>query len=540
MAPRRDHSRGGEEEEVQLLDGEGSQGGGGGGEEERGIGIWMETNNNNNMTSDKRPIIRIFFLSMIIFGLEVSYSIETAYVTGIFLQLGFSHTGTGFVWLISPLMGLFLQPVLGWYSDQCRSRYGRRRPFITALTLGSIVGFILLPNAKGIGSLLCGQHNSGAGDDSWSHRVSVGLAVFAVVLLDFCNDSCQAHCRSYLLDVVPLAQQEAGNSIFSVMAGSGSFFGFVMGSIHWKRMFEPLWDADQERVTFTCAALMLAVCLGITICSIKEKPNTDICSSEPASTMGILKSLASSSQYLKWVLISQFLGMTSYLSFLLFYTDFVAEAVFGGSPDAADEHKHELYKDGLRFGSFGLACGALSSVVYGAGIPLLMHHIGMKATYFMGYALFCILSILTALFPNTYLALGYSCAGGVLFATIYSIPFCVVASHELHSSSGQLSSREKGRPTETSPMLQNSSEDFLGTDPERIGSTPRVTSGSNEENRIGLHVGLMNMMQFLGQLFMSLTIGLCISKYESTSAIGIYSFFFSLLGSLTCLFVKAK
>lgn len=47
-------------------------------------------------------------------------------------------------WLISPILGFFLQPIVGMWSDTCRSRWGRRRPFILAFAIGMETQFLFL------------------------------------------------------------------------------------------------------------------------------------------------------------------------------------------------------------------------------------------------------------------------------------------------------------------------------------------------------------------------------------------------------------
>ena len=43
------------------------------------------------------------------------------------------------VWLVSPILAFFLQPIFGLWSDTCQCRWGRRRPFILALAIGKII-----------------------------------------------------------------------------------------------------------------------------------------------------------------------------------------------------------------------------------------------------------------------------------------------------------------------------------------------------------------------------------------------------------------
>ena len=83
----------------------------------------------------RRSFLELLFNGCILFGLEFSYAMETAYVTPVLLQMGLPDQLYGMVWFISPILGFLLQPLLGAWSDRCTSRFGRRRPFILVLAV---------------------------------------------------------------------------------------------------------------------------------------------------------------------------------------------------------------------------------------------------------------------------------------------------------------------------------------------------------------------------------------------------------------------
>ena len=63
------------------------------------------------------------------------------------------------IWCLSPLLGFFLVPLLGSLSDRCKFRLGRRRPFIIILSVGIIIGLLLVPNGKHIGVLFGDEYS---------------------------------------------------------------------------------------------------------------------------------------------------------------------------------------------------------------------------------------------------------------------------------------------------------------------------------------------------------------------------------------------
>jgi solute carrier family 45 protein 1/2/4 len=79
-------------------------------------------------------------VSAAVMGIEFAYSAETAFVSPTLLGIGIQHRNMTLIWCLSPMIGFFLTPLLGSFSDRCKSRLGRRRPLIILLSIGIILG----------------------------------------------------------------------------------------------------------------------------------------------------------------------------------------------------------------------------------------------------------------------------------------------------------------------------------------------------------------------------------------------------------------
>jgi len=160
-------------------------------------------------------------------GIEFSYAAETAFVSPTLLKIGVAHQHMTLVWALSPLIGFFLTPILGSFSDKCRLQMGRRRPFIILLSIGVFIGLLLVPNGEDIGytmgdpnpySYLINDtnevnqnvlaHRSTASETVFnetikdnSHPWGIFFTILGTVLLDFDADACQSPARAFLLDV---------------------------------------------------------------------------------------------------------------------------------------------------------------------------------------------------------------------------------------------------------------------------------------------------------------------------------------------------
>lgn len=222
-------------------------------------------------------------------GIEFSYSAETAFVSPTLLKIGVEHKHMTLVWALSPLIGFFLTPILGSLSDRCHLNSGRRRPFIFVMSVGVLLGLMLVPNGELLGYLAGDPQPPNSTLDNYnnSHPWGIFFTVLGTVLLDFDADACQSPARAYLLDVtIPgIIQNETernkillpddharGLSTFTVMAGLGGFLGYALGGINWDATFIGILLGGHVRAVFTLTTLIFVICVTYTLTSFKEMP----------------------------------------------------------------------------------------------------------------------------------------------------------------------------------------------------------------------------------------------------------------------------
>ncbi|XP_052572387.1 proton-associated sugar transporter A isoform X2 [Peromyscus californicus insignis] len=212
----------------------------------------------------QRSFRELLFNGCILFGIEFSYAMETAYVTPVLLQMGLPDQLYSLVWFISPILGFLLQPLLGAWSDRCTSRFGRRRPFILVLAIGALLGLSLLLNGRDIGMALA--------DTATNHKWGILLTVCGVVLMDFSADSADNPSHAYMMDVCGPVDQDRGLNIHALMAGLGGGFGYVVGGIHWDKTGFGRALGGQLRVIYIFTAITLSITTVLTLISIPERP----------------------------------------------------------------------------------------------------------------------------------------------------------------------------------------------------------------------------------------------------------------------------
>uniref|UniRef100_A0A3Q2QGR1 Solute carrier family 45 member 4 n=1 Tax=Fundulus heteroclitus TaxID=8078 RepID=A0A3Q2QGR1_FUNHE len=235
-----------------LADGLGGPGGGRGGEESASEG-----------SIEGIPLKRWVMHGAVMFGREFCYAMETALVTPVLLQIGLPEQYYSLTWFLSPVLGLMFTPLIGSASDRCTLRWGRRRPFILALCIGTLIGVALFLNGALIGLSL--------GDEQGKQPIGIVLTVLGVVVLDFCADATEGPIRAYLLDVADTEEQDMALNIHAASAGLGGAVGYALGGLDWTHTFLGVIFKSQEQILFIFAAILFSISVVLHLFSIEEQ-----------------------------------------------------------------------------------------------------------------------------------------------------------------------------------------------------------------------------------------------------------------------------
>jgi Na+/melibiose symporter-like transporter len=95
--------------------------------------------------------LRLIIITSLVCGLEFCTASAFTYIPPLLLKAGISESSMTWLMGCGPLLGFLLCPVVGHASDRCRSRYGKRRPFILGFCLTIILCLMLIPQSEAIG-----------------------------------------------------------------------------------------------------------------------------------------------------------------------------------------------------------------------------------------------------------------------------------------------------------------------------------------------------------------------------------------------------
>lgn len=72
---------------------------------------------------------KLFNISFGFFGVQIAYALQSANISRIFSTLGADPHNLSYFWILPPLMGIIVQPIVGWASDKTWIKsIGRRKP----------------------------------------------------------------------------------------------------------------------------------------------------------------------------------------------------------------------------------------------------------------------------------------------------------------------------------------------------------------------------------------------------------------------------
>jgi len=190
---------------------------------------------------------------------QIAYALQSANISRIFATLGADPHNLSYFWILPPLMGILVQPIVGTLSDKTWTRWGRRIPYLFIGAAVAVLVMCLLPNAGSLG-------------------LTVGAAMlFGLVALMFLDTSINMAMQPFKMlvgDMVNEEQKTKAYSIQSFLCNAGSVVGFVFPFVlTWvgiKNVAEKGVIPDSVIWSFYLGAAILIACVIYTTLKVKE------------------------------------------------------------------------------------------------------------------------------------------------------------------------------------------------------------------------------------------------------------------------------
>ena len=202
---------------------------------------------------------KLWNLSFGFFGVQIAYALQSANISRIFATLGADPHNLSYFWILPPLMGILVQPIVGTLSDKTWCRFGRRIPYLFVGATLAVLVMCLLPNAGSFG-LTVG-----------------GAMIFGLIALMFLDTSINMAMQPFKMLVGDMVNEEQKTKAYSIQsflcnAGSiaGYIFPFLFAFLGIKNYAEKGVVPDSVIWSFYVGAAILILCVIYTTMKVKE------------------------------------------------------------------------------------------------------------------------------------------------------------------------------------------------------------------------------------------------------------------------------
>ena len=363
---------------------------------------------------------QMFNISFGFFGVQIAYALQSANISRIFATLGADPHQLSFFWILPPLMGMIVQPLVGKFSDRTWCRLGRRKPYLLAGALVAVLVMVFLPNA---GSL------------NFSTRLFLGIngamwfGLFSLIFLDTSINMAMQPFKMMVGDMVNEEQKGTAYSIQSFLCNAGSLVGYLFPIFFtWIGICNTAPEGvipPSVKWSFYSGAAILILCVLYTFLTVKEMTPQEYAgfhgialNKDDAPKEGIVKLLVNAPKAFWTVGLVQFFCWAAFLYMWTYTNGAVSLNVWNTSDVTSEGYQAAGNWVGVLF-----AVQAVGSILWAALLPRFKSH---RLAYIVSLVLGAAGFISVAFIHNQYLLFGSFFLIGFAWAAMLALPFTIL------------------------------------------------------------------------------------------------------------------
>lgn len=375
-----------------------------------------------------RTFTQLFNISFGFFGVQIAYALQSANISRIFATLGADPHTLSFFWILPPLMGMLVQPLVGKYSDKTWCRLGRRKPYLIVGAIIAVAVMIMLPNA---------------GNFTFAQGLFLGLnaamwfGLFSLMFLDTSINIAMQPFKMMVGDMVSTKQKGLAYSIQSFLCNAGSLVGYMFPIFFtWIGIANEAPDGvipDSVKWSFYIGAAILLLCVLYTFVTVKELNPQEYAEfhgldkeqGKDASTSnkGFIALLKEAPSTFWTVGLVQFFCWSAFMYMWTYSNGAIASLCFnwdGGSTQVAE------FQDAGNWVGVVFAVQAIGSLIWAGLLPVIENAVGNKKAYAISLLVGAIGFISIFYVHDQYLLfLSYALIGAT-WAAMLAIPFTIL------------------------------------------------------------------------------------------------------------------
>ncbi len=359
---------------------------------------------------------KLWNLSFGFFGVQIAYALQSANISRIFATLGADPHNLSYFWILPPLMGIIVQPIIGSLSDRTWCGLGRRLPYLIVGALVAVIVMCLLPNAGSFGL-----------------TVSAAM-IFGFIALMFLDTSINMAMQPFKMlvgDQVNEKQKGLAYSIQSFLCNAGSLVGYlapiIFTAIGISNIAPKGQVPDSVTYAFYVGAAILILCVIYTFATVKEMPpkeyaefhGFDAEENKKDEKKESMFSLLVNAPKVFWTVgLVQFFCWCAFMYMWTYTNGAIADTVWGTTDTSSEAYQEAGNWVGVLF-----AVQAVGSVVWATIIPRFNSY---KMAYFVSLLLGGIGFISTLFIHDQYMLFISYILIGCAWAAMLALPFTIL------------------------------------------------------------------------------------------------------------------
>lgn len=356
---------------------------------------------------------KLWNLSFGFFGVQIAYALQSANISRIFATLGADPHNLSYFWILPPLAGIIVQPIVGSASDKTWTRFGRRIPYLFVGALVAVLVMCLLPNAGSFGMTVA---------------TAMIFGLVSLMFLDTAINMAMQPFKMLVGDMVNEKQKGLAYSIQSFLVNSGSLVGYLLPllftAIGIANIADPGKIPDSVIFSFYLGAAILILCVLYTVVKVKEMPPKEyeefhgITEAEKKEKTDFITLLKNAPKVFWTVGLVQFFCWAAFMYMWTYTNGAIADTVW----NSTDPHS-EGYQNAGNWVGVLFAVQAVGSVLWAIVLPFFKSR---KLSYSLSLVLGGIGFISTMFFHNQYLLFISYFLIGCAWAAMLAIPFTIL------------------------------------------------------------------------------------------------------------------
>ena len=355
-------------------------------------------------------------LSFGFFGVQIAYALQSANISRIFATLGADPHTLSFFWVLPPLMGMIVQPIVGAMSDKTWCKWGRRKPYLYVGAIVAIIVMALLPNA---------------GSFHMTVKAALAFGAIMLMLLDTSINMAMQPFKMMVGDMVNEEQKTKAYSIQSLLCNAGSLIGFLFPYFFtWIGVQSVAPEGvvpDSVTWSFYAGAIILILCVLYTGAKVKEwnpedyaKYNNIKAESESEPKENLLTLLVKAPKAFWQIGLVQFFSWFAFLFMWTYTTGGIAENVSIWNTINTSSAEYQAAGDwtGVLF-----AVQAVGSILWAMVLPMFKR---VKMAYASSLVLGAIGFISTYFIHDQYMLFVSFLLIGCAWAAMLAMPFALL------------------------------------------------------------------------------------------------------------------